>query len=175
MKRKTRSQFALWTLIFMLLVQVLAPGKAVIADGVDEGLVLTFSASSTEVKAGEEFSYIINYSASSTVSNFTDPKITFTLPAGVTYTNKSDSSLTTSTVTDSVQFPGRKEVTFSFKGGVLPAGSTGQLLVKGKFENYVTPDGTSATASCTFHATADGTPVSLESNEVEVTVSAEAK
>lgn len=175
MKRKTRSQFALWTLIFMLLVQVLAPGKAVIADGVDEGLVLTFSASSTEVKAGEEFSYIINYSASSIVSDFTDPKITFTLPAGVTYTNKSDSSLTTSTVTDSVQFPGRKEVTFSFKGGVLPAGSTGQLLVKGYFENYVTPDGTTATASCTFHATADGTPVSLESNEVEVTASAEAK
>lgn len=161
--------------IFMLVMQVLTPFSAKAADAVDVGLILKFEASKPVVAAGEEFSYIINYSASSTVSNFTDPKITFTLPEGVTYTSKTDSTNTSSTVGDSVAFPGRKEVTFAFKNGVLPAGSAGKLVVNGKFENYVTPDGTAATGKIIYQAVVDGSPVELESNEVTVTATADAK
>ncbi|OXM83648.1 hypothetical protein CF651_24565, partial [Paenibacillus rigui] len=92
------------------------------------------------------------------------------VPTGVTYTGKTDSTITTSTVTDSIDFPGQKKVTFQFKGGILPAGSAGQLVVKGKFENYVTPDGTSAATKAEFTATDNnGDLVSMESNVATVT------
>jgi uncharacterized repeat protein (TIGR01451 family) len=159
--------------IFMLVAQLLSPFRAGAVDGA-EGLILTLEASKTVVAAGEEFSYIINYSASSTVSNFTDPNITFVMPEGVTYTGKADNGNTTSTVGDSVAFPGRKEVVFAFKNGELPAGSAGRLVVKGKFENYVTPDGTAATVKSTYHANVNGTPVEVESNDVTVQATADA-
>ncbi|MBL0389084.1 DUF11 domain-containing protein [Tumebacillus sp. ITR2] len=175
MQWKSKSKPAVWFFIIMLVVQLLAPFRANAADSGADGLILTFEASKSVVAAGEEFSYIINYSASSTVSNFTDPKIKFTLPEGVTYTGKTDNGNTTSSVEDSVAFPDRKEVTFAFKDGVLPAGSAGKLVVRGKFENYVTPDGTTATANSSYEAFVDGSPVVVESNDVTVTATADAK
>jgi serine-aspartate repeat-containing protein C/D/E len=167
LQRKTTSKPFAWLMVLFLMVYMLVPTGAY-ASETAEGLILTLETNKTEIASGEEFSYRINYSASSTVQNFSAPRITFTVPAGVSYTNKSDSSITTSTVTDSVDLPGQKEVTFTFKGGVLPAGSTGQLVVSGKFDNYVTPNGTSATARSVFYATVDGTPVQLQSNDVTV-------
>lgn len=164
---KTTSKPFTWLIVLFLMVHMLVPRSA-FASGTAEGLVLTVETNKTEIASGEEFSYLISYSASSTVQNFSDPRITFTVPLGVTYTNKTDSSITTSTVTDSVAFPGQKEVTFTFKGGELPAGSSGQLAVSGKFENYVTPNATTATAKSVYHAMVDGTPVELESNDVTV-------
>ncbi|WP_213623472.1 S-layer homology domain-containing protein [Paenibacillus sp. J53TS2] len=155
-------------LALIVCAQTFAPGTRSFASPI-EGIVMTLSTNESEVASGEEFSYLINYSASSTIGNYTDPRISLIVPEGVTYTGKTDSSNTTSTVTDSTYFPGRKEVTFQFRNGVLPAGTTGQLVVKGKFENYVTPDSTAVTAQAVFTATENGTPVSMESNVATVT------
>lgn len=155
-------------LALIICAQTFAPGTRSFASPVD-GIVMSLSTDKSVVDSGEEFSYLINYSASSTIGNYTNPSISLLVPEGVTYTDKMDSSITTSTVTDSIDFPRQKEVTFQFNGGILPAGSAGQLVVKGKFENYVTPDGTSATTEAVFMANEDGTPVSMESNEATVT------
>lgn len=160
-------------IVFLMIVQVFGPGPRAYAVEV-EGLVMTLDTSKTNVLAGEEFSYFINYSVSSTASNFPNPKITFTLPEGITYTGVTNSNLTTSTVVDCEQFLGCKEVTFTFKNGELPAGVSGQLVVKGKFDNYVTPNGTTVTAKSVFSATVDGNPVTLDSNEITVTAEASA-
>jgi len=160
-------------LALIVCAQTFAPGTRSFASSVN-GIVLTLSTNKLVVDSGEEFSYLISYSASSTIGNYTNPSIKLLVPTGVTYTGKTDSSITTSTVTDSIDFPGQKEVTFQFKDGILPAGSAGLLVVKGKFESYVTPDGTSATTKAEFTATENGTPVSMESNEATVTSQASA-
>ncbi|WEK54980.1 MAG: SdrD B-like domain-containing protein [Candidatus Cohnella colombiensis] len=166
-------KIAVLLLALILCAQTFTPGSRSFASTVD-GIILTLSTNKVLVDSGEEFSYLIYYSTSSTFGDYADPRISFTVPLGVTFTSRADSSITTSTVTDSIAFPGQKEVTFQFKGGILPAGAAGQLVVNGKFENYVTPDGTTATTNAVFTAIENGTLVSMEFNEATVTSHASA-
>ncbi|ARU59807.1 hypothetical protein CBW65_01135 [Tumebacillus avium] len=156
-------------LIFMLIFQIVAPGSS-IAAGETDGLDLIMTTSKSVVKSGEVFDYKIAYSASSNIANFTNPRIRFTVPAGMTFASKSHSAAISSSYNSIT-----KIVTFNFVGGVLPAGSSGELTVRAYFDNYVTLDGTATTAKATFDATVSGTPVALDSNEVTVTSHAEAK
>jgi len=158
-------KLAILFLVIIVLVQTAVPSTRIFASSAD-GLVLNLSTNKPVVKSGEEFSYFINYTASSTIPNYVNPSISLQLPAGVTYVSKTDSSITTST------HDGSGLVTFTFRNAVLPAGSAGQLVVKGKFENYTTPDGTTATANATFNAVENGLPVSMDSNSVMVTANA---
>ncbi|WP_281277895.1 SdrD B-like domain-containing protein, partial [Paenibacillus xylaniclasticus] len=159
-------KLAVLLLALIVCAQAFAPGARSFAAPVN-GIILVLSTNKDVVDSGEEFSYIIAYSASSNTSDYINPSISLTLPAGVTYTDTMGDPNTTSNVTDSI-YPGQKEVTFQFKNGTVPAGATGQLVVKGKFENYVTPNSTAATTKAVFTATENGTPVTLESNEATV-------
>ncbi|TVX95206.1 SdrD B-like domain-containing protein [Cohnella terricola] len=159
-------KIAVLLLALILCAQTFIPGTKTFASSVN-GLVISLSTNEPVVDSGEEFNYIINYSASSTIGNYTNPSILLLVPAGVTYTGRTDSSITTSTVTSGTD--GSTLVTFTFRNGVLPPGTAGRLVVKGKFENYVTPDGTQATTKAVFTATDNGSPVSMDSNEVMVT------
>ncbi|TCP53843.1 LPXTG-motif cell wall-anchored protein/uncharacterized repeat protein (TIGR01451 family) [Tumebacillus sp. BK434] len=156
-------------LIFMLIIQIVAPGS-IIAAGETDGLDLNITASKSVVDSGEVFDYKISYSASSNIANFTNPKIRFVVPSGMTFASKSHSAAITSSYNSIT-----KVVTFNFAGNTLPAGSSGELTVRAYFDNYVTPDGTTATTKATFNAEVNGTPVTLDSDDVTVTSNGEAR
>ncbi|UFJ40344.1 DUF11 domain-containing protein [Brevibacillus humidisoli] len=136
----------------------------------DELIVLDLAVNKTNVKAGETFEYTIRYSVSSTMQyEFETPKIVFEIPQGVEYVSHIDSDISHGTFDDATN-----TITFGFENDKLPAGSTGILTVKARFPNYETPNGTTATAHCTFEATIEGEPKEQPSNDVSVTAEANA-
>jgi len=164
-------KIAVWLLALMVCAQAFTPGTKSFASPAEE-IVMLLSTSKSHVKSGEEFDYRIGYSFSATVGNYSNPSISLALPPGVTYTGRTNNGITTSTVSTGMY--GTTVVTFTFNDGILPAGMVGDLFVKAKFENYVTPDGTSATAKAVFSATDDDGTVTLDSNEVTVASQASA-
>lgn len=160
MRKFKRIQAALWALL--LLMNVLLPATSFAAEA--NGIQLTMSSNVTEVESGETFTYVINYSVSSTTQDtqFTNASIEFELPGGVELKEAKGNSDVTVTTDGSL-------VTFTFNGD-LKAGTTGVLNVQGYFTAYKTPNNKTVTAYSVFQSD-QGTKTS---NSVEVTAKAAA-
>lgn len=142
------------TVVFILQLFVYIYPQTAWADGGNTLTIKTLS-NATDVFSGEEFTYTIQYSYSSTNAHNADGVvIEDNLPSEVQYISSLGS-----TDIESVSVNGQK-VQFVFKSG-LAAGTTGIVKIAVKFPNGTTLDGTEAvnTASISSPDVDSGNPV----------------
>lgn len=163
MKRRKRKVLCL-TISIIFFLQLFFVDFSNIASADDgDTLKIETTCNAAEVFSGDEFTYTIKYSYSSTTAHDADGVvIEDELPASVQYV----APPVTSIDIESVSVVGQK-VTFIFKDG-LAAGTTGIVKINARFPNGITPTGTTAvnSASITCPTINGGTPI--VSNDVTV-------
>jgi len=116
------------------------------------------------IKTGKNFIYVINYSASSLVSNANGLVLTIPLPQNLTVASGLSSIAFDNTQINTVTNVGGV-VTATFKP-VLPAGSTGQMQISLVYTNGTTPNGYTPNLIATFTGTNANAP-SVDTSKVK--------
>ncbi len=118
------------------------------------------SVDKSTVLAGEEFTYSIQYSCSGVAGNCEGVMLTDELPVGLEFLGLSGSAHTTNAQYD----PGTRIVKFTFIDPI-PAGASGQVLIRVRYPNGYTPDYTVTSNTATIMGS---NATSVTSNVVDV-------